>query len=441
MRNHRIESRPHVQGNSAPLRLRHSAGELTDGGGLLLLRRTWDLLEIGSWLDRRTSELPGRFRPSLMVELWVVLLLYGGGWMDDLKRLGRRGIRRLFGWKAVPDPTTYGRWLRRAGTALVPVIDELLWELVCRRWQVIGGTPKRMTLLLDSTVVRRYGLKQAGAEKGYNPQRPGRPSHHPLLAFTAETADCLGVIWRAGSAHTADGAVPWIRLLVERLRRAGVQEITLRLDKGFFSKSMVEALDELGVSYYLKVPDWKWVRSELGGARRSRKDRMLWSRSGTLYGARLLSVERRRRTVDALGIESFEVKDRAHVLTNVEGIHAVSAWRRYNAGAVVEDRIKEMGELGAGRTAVNDLGGNHLLWSMAALAYQLLHFIRTAGLSGSWRKAQPSRLRNWLLRIPAKLTRHARKHYVQFQREEPLRREFLRALRILERLRAPPLAG
>jgi hypothetical protein len=439
VRNHRIESRPHVQGSSAPLRLRHSAGELTDGGGLLLIRRTWDLLDLGGWLDRRTSGLPGRFRSSLMVELWVVLLLYGGGWMDDLQRLGRRGIRRLFGWKAVPDPTTFGRWLRRSSATLVPLLDELLWELVRRRWQVTGGTPKRLTLLLDSTVVRRYGMKQAGAEKGYNPQRPGRPSHHPLLAFTAETADCLGVIWRAGSAHTADGAVPWIRLLIERLRSAGVEEITLRLDKGFFSKALVEALEELRVSYYLKVPDWKWVRSELGSARPSKKDSKLWSRSGTLYGARLLSVERRRRRVDALGIESFEVRDRANVLTNVEGIHALSAWRRYNAGAVVEDRIKEMGELGVGRTAVDDLGGNHLLWSMAALAYQLLHWVRTTALSGGWRRAQPNRLRNWLLRLPAKLTRHARKHYVQLQRDEPLRQEFLRALRTLERLRAPPL--
>lgn len=439
MRNHRIGSRPHVQGSPAPLRLRHSAGEMTDGSGLLLIRRAWDLLDVGNWLDRRTSTLAGRFRSSLMVELWVVLLLYGGGWMDDLQRLGRRGIRRLFGWRAVPDPTTFGRWLRRSAAMLVPVLDELLWEVVRRRWQASSGVPKRLTLLLDSTVVRRYGLKQAGAEKGYNPERPGRPSHHPLLAFTAETADCLGVIWRAGSAHTADGAVAWIRLLVERLRSAGVRDITLRLDKGFFSKAMVLALEELGVSYFLKVPDWKWVRSALGPAMRSRKDRKLFSRSGTLYGARLLSVERRRRSVDALGIESFEVRDRANVLTNVQGIQALSAWRRYNAGAVVEDRIKEMGELGAGRTAVDDLGGNQLLWSLAALAYQLLHWIRTTALSGSWRKTQPSRLRNWLLRLPAKITRHARKQYVQLQRDEPLRPEFLRALRMLERLRAPPL--
>ncbi len=32
------------------------------------------------------------------------------------------------------------------------------------------------------------------------------------------------------------------------------------------------------------------------------------------------------------------------------------------------------------RTAVDDLGGNHLLWSMGVLAYQLLHYARTVAI-------------------------------------------------------------
>lgn len=32
----------------------------------------------------------------------------------------------------------------------------------------------------------RYGHQQ-GAKKGYNPKQPGRASHHPLMAFVAET--------------------------------------------------------------------------------------------------------------------------------------------------------------------------------------------------------------------------------------------------------------
>jgi len=75
------------------------------------------------------------------------------------------------------------------------------------------------------------------------------------------------------------------------------------------------------------------------------------------------------------------------------------------------------------------IASRHLLWALGALAYQMLHMIRTTALSGSWRRAQPKRLRAWLFRLPAKLTTHARKQYVQLQRAEPLRRELLQALR------------
>jgi hypothetical protein len=227
-------------------------------------------------------------------------------------------------------------------------------------------------LVLDSTVVQRYGLKQAGAEKGYNPKKRGRPSHHPLVAFLAETGDCLGVIWRPGSAHTAAGATAWIERLVERLRVAGVEEITLRLDKGFFSKEMVRTLEALGVRYVLKVPDQAYVRKAVGAYRHSAKDEALWSASGILHGARLLSVQKRREidgaTEGELELKSYEVEMTAHVLTIVEGIHALSAWRLYNQGALVEQRIEELGQLWVGETAVDDLGGNHLLWALGALA-------------------------------------------------------------------------
>lgn len=420
-----------MQGSPAPLRLRHSAGELTDGAGLLLLRGLWDRLELGQRIDTEAAWLRGHYRPSLMVELWVMLLLYGGGCMDDLQLLGGRGIRRLFGWKTVPDPTTFGRWLRRGGERLAGQLDVVLWQMVRARWRR-SGVPRSVMLVLDSTVVQRYGLKQAGAEKGYNPTKRGRPSHHPLVAFLAETGDCLGVRWRPGNANTAAGAIPWIQALMGQLRSAGVEEITVRLDKGFFSRNMAEALSALGVGYVLKVPDQKWLRRHLSAFRRSQKDPALWTASGTVYGARLLTVEQRRETRGAdgeLALESYEVGKTAHVLTNLEGIAALSAWRLYNRGALVEQRIEELGQLSVGQTAVDDLGGNHLLWALGALAYQMLHLIRTTALSGSWRRAQPKRLRAWLFRLPAKLTTHARKQYVQLQRAEPMRRELLRALR------------
>ncbi|MGH7501477.1 MAG: IS1380 family transposase [Longimicrobiales bacterium] len=441
MRTHRIGSRPHIQGSCAPLRLCGRAGGITDGAGLVLLRHLWDRLDVGAWLDSRTRGIAGVFRPSLMLEILVALLWYGGGALDHVSWLGPRNIRRIFGWVSVPDPTTFGRWLRRAGEALVPLLDQLLWHIVVLRWRVVG-VPERVTLLLDSTVSVRYGQKQAGAEVGYNPKKHGRPSHHPMVAFLQETGDCAGERWRPGNAHTADGAIEWLELLVVRLRAAGVSEITVRLDKGFFSRAMVNALQELGVSFLLKVPDYPWLRRQLGARRQSEKDPAIWTASGTLYGVRLLSCEWRKALLTEQGtlrLDTYEVTQRAHVLTNLEGIHALTAWRLYNQGAVVEQRIAELGQLAVGDTAIDHLEGNALLWQIGALAYQLLHYTRTTALPGDWQRAQPERLRAALLRMPAKLTTHSRKHSLRIASDEPQRHTLRSALSHLARLAVPPL--
>ena len=208
----------------------------------------------------------------------------------------------------------------------------------------------------------------------------------------------------------------------------GVETVTVRLDKGFFSRSMVRTLDDLDVRFLLKVPAHQWLADHQQPWRRSRKGkhivpgRELWTTSGRMWGVRLLSLQTRHPLAgddNTLELDTYEVLMSAHLLTNIEGIHALTAWRRYNRGAVVEQRIKELGQLGAGATAINHLDGNALLWVLGAIAYQLLHTIRTTALSGAWRTAQPNRLRLRLFRLPAKLTRHSRKLYVQLLRDDP----------------------
>ena len=446
MRHHHTGSRPHVQGSGKALRVRHSARNLTDGGGLVLVRKLFDRLALAGWIDGRAKKEKGFFRPGLMSEVWIVSLLYGGGVMDDLPLLERRGVRRIFGWRRVPDATTFGRWLRRASGRMVPLLDELPWRMVRRRWALGRGVPKRLTLVMDSTVVVRYGLKQAGAERGYNPKKRGRPSHHPLPAFVRETGDCLGVRWRAGGAHTAEGAAEWIAELVARLRGAGVEDVTVRLDKGFFSRKMARTLEELGVSFLLKVPRHGWLRGHRSAWRFSAKGEAvfpgteLWTATGELWGARLLSLRTTRplESEGMLPLDTYDVVLQADVLTNIAGIHALTAWRLYNRGAVVERRIEELAQLSAGETAVDDTGGNALLWSLAVVAHQTLHTLRENFLSGSWRTAQPKRLRLRLFRLPAKLTTHARKTYLQLLRGEPVRPRLLAALRALNHAIPPP---
>ena len=301
------------------------------------------------------------------------------------------------------------------------------------------GVPKEVMLIFDATVQLRYGLDQAGAEVGYNPQKKGRPSHHPMVGFL-DTGDCVSVRWRAGNEHCAAGIEEELPRTVAWLRAQGVERITVRLDKGFFSRAMVELLQSLEVEFVLKMQEAKPLQRFKGPFERYLHDARLMVSEGEWAGVRMLCVrEWEDPKAGELALGRVVLKKQATVLTNIPGIDAVEAWRRYNQGAVVEQRIEELGQLGVGKTAVDDLGGNRLLWSMGGLAYQLLHFVRTVGLPAPMQKSQVKTLRTWLIRMPAKLVRHAHKLRVRLVDTDPLAHVLWDAIRKLQRLRGPAL--
>jgi len=72
--------------------------------------------------------------------------------------------------------------------------------------------PDMYILDWDSTVTTRYG-EQEGVEIGYNPQKPGRGSHHPLTCTVAGVRLCLDMDFRPGDSAANGG---WIETM-ERL--------------------------------------------------------------------------------------------------------------------------------------------------------------------------------------------------------------------------------
>lgn len=55
------------------------------------------------------------------------------------------------------------------------------------------------TLDRDSSVNTRYG-NQEGAMKGYNPKKPGRNSHHPLISFVNDLK-LVANFWLLAAIH------------------------------------------------------------------------------------------------------------------------------------------------------------------------------------------------------------------------------------------------
>ena len=119
-------------------------------------------------------------------------------------------IRRLF---SAIDEAAGQRWVASASAPL---------------W---GALPERVILDWDATVQTKYG-HQEGAARGYNPQKPGRKSFHPLIAVGAGTRLCAAYRFRSGDTVTATqwaiGRQFVLRLGPEGALRGG-RSLTLQL--------------------------------------------------------------------------------------------------------------------------------------------------------------------------------------------------------------------
>jgi hypothetical protein len=72
---------------------------------------------------------------------------------------------------------------------------------------------KRLLIDLDSTEDPAHGKQEGVAYNGHF----AKNCFHPLFGFTSE-GDCLGARLRPGNVHSADGALEFIKPMVERYR-------------------------------------------------------------------------------------------------------------------------------------------------------------------------------------------------------------------------------
>ena len=109
----------------------------------------------------------------------------------------------------------------------------------------------QITIDADSTVATVYG-NQEGAAKGYNNQKKGAKSYHPLLAFVSELKLVANTWFRTGSAYTSNGICEFVKQISAGLP-SNIKNVFFRADSGFFSGALFDVLETLGWSYLVKV--------------------------------------------------------------------------------------------------------------------------------------------------------------------------------------------
>jgi len=168
----------------------------------------------------------------------------GGTRFSDLKGWmhGRRALAACFGVK----------WLPQASSVLTRFVGKFRQKQVEELRTACSGLSRRLLeaegigeddRVRDRTVCTRYG-EQEGAKKGYNPTKPGRPSHHPLKAGLG----CGYVVnlWnRSGNTHPAHPVAAFFDQTCRELP-ATLKVRRVLADSGFCEEGFLEHLEAAG---------------------------------------------------------------------------------------------------------------------------------------------------------------------------------------------------
>jgi hypothetical protein len=128
-------------------------------------------------------------------------------------------LGKIFGWARVPAQDGYKRFFNKfTSTDNLRVADYFFRRLI-ENYQY-----DNFTVDFDSSVLTRYGV-QEGAKRGYNSQKRGRSSHHPLIAFINDLRLVANFWLRSGDTASSSNFLSFLENTLEKLENKKVSLI------------------------------------------------------------------------------------------------------------------------------------------------------------------------------------------------------------------------
>lgn len=380
--------------------LRETPRAVTPFGGLSVFIEFLQKLGYGQQVSQHMPvhlESPNAIDPGETFTAFLISVLAGARRFAHTSLLrADRALHALLGMKRFPTDGTIRNLFKRFTQGMVVRLYEPLWA-----WQV-GRLPKRAggySLDLDSTVFERYG-EQEGVKKGYNPRKPGRGSHHPLLAVMGEAYFILHGWLRSGNTTAGRGVVEFLKEALAKLEsREWIRVV--RADSGFFAQELLQYLESLELRYIVVARLTRWLKREAARVKEWRALDAIYSVGEfhlQLFGwdqeRRFVVVrEQRRETKRSPGRKLFEVPGYTFrvFVTNLPD-PPEEIWRDYNQRACVEQRIEELkSDLAADDFCLREFFATEAAFLGILMLFNLLgEFQRASGMSGY---RQPASLR------------------------------------------------
>jgi hypothetical protein len=240
---------------------------------------------------------------------------------------------------------------------------------------------------VDTTVKLLYG-HQEGAVVGYNPTRPGRPSHSYHTYILGNLRLILGVEVHAGNEHMSKHTGPGLWAMLDRIGR-NHWPVLLRGDSGFGNEPVMVEAERRGLPYLFKLRLTANVKKAINRAMSDRDWRDAghgWQ--GKKKAIRLIGWSRQRRIVmlrRRLGGPPEVTQDNAHGQLLLGFAEVGPNKEMYEYAALVtslDDEILTFGQLYRDRAdAENNFDELKNQWGWGGFTTQDLHRCRLMAAS------------------------------------------------------------
>lgn len=291
---------------------------------------------------------------------------------------------KIFGWNNVPGNDAYKRYFHKFNQGTNQRVNQHFIS-----WFFKNLNLNYFTLDIDSTIMTRYGQQQ-GASKGYNPQKRGRNSHHPLIAFVNDARLVANFWLRSGNTNSANN---FVAFLEDTLAKFGDKTVGLtRLDSGFCSNEVMSYLESKDMKYIVAAKfthpiqriintNDLWLTIDEGIQICDKNYQAnTWEEERRIVIVRQKISERPQATGKQLSLFPEDEVHRNYrysaYFTN-EKYSATDVWRNYRNRGDAENRIKELkNDFGAESFNLKDFFATEAALQFVMIAYNLMSLFR-----------------------------------------------------------------
>lgn len=364
--------------------------EITPWGGMLFLKKMMNKIGFRKLIEQN-PDLPQSgsnrgYKTSTIIEGFITSIWCGANrFLHTEVTRHDLTLGKIFDWKNTPGQDTYKRFFSKFNQATNQKVSDCFYSWIFDNFKF-----DNFTLDIDSSVMTRYG-QQEGAKKGYNPNKKGRASHHPLIAFIADVKLVANMWLRSGNTSSANNFLGFLEDTLSKLKNKTISLI--RLDSGFFQSDILDYLEEKTMDYIVAVKftqplqrlihvsnNWTVLDTGIEICEQLYQSDS-WNKARRIVIVRQRVKDRPQATGKQLGLfleEEIHKNYRYSAYVTDMKLAPAEIWRLYRGRGDAENRIKELKyDFGFDSFNLKDFYATEAALTFVMIAYNLMALFRT----------------------------------------------------------------